>query len=97
MKKSISLSYKFVISLLLAASFLAGIALVPVAAEAGGYQLSWGGASSGGGESIGGSYAMTSTIAMPDATGASGGGYTVTGGTVPEPYLWFYMMPAVRR
>lgn len=59
------------------------VALAPVAlAQSGGpYELTWTAIGTGGGTLTGGAYSLVSTIGQPEAgPGASGGGYSLTGG-----------------
>jgi hypothetical protein len=51
-----------------------------VAAQSGGYDLSWSTIDGGGGFSSGGGYSLAGTIGQADAGTLIGGGYTLNGG-----------------
>jgi hypothetical protein len=63
----------------------AGPAVAPAVAQTGGaYDLTWNTLDQGGATfSLGGSYRLGGTIAQPDAGGATGGSYALTGGFWP--------------
>ena len=84
----------------LAAAIIIGIAIqlsqMPVAAQTGGYRLTWNTVDSGG-RSSGGVYSLSGTVGQPVAA-ADGGGYKVAGGfwTAALKQLRLYL-PAIRR
>ncbi len=51
-----------------------------IAAQVGGYDLSWSTVDGGGGSSSGGAYSLSGAIGQPDAGALSGGSYNLVGG-----------------
>ena len=67
--------------LIILAPIAAALLIVPiVAAQGGGFDLTWSSIDGGGGESTGGGFSLRGTIGQADAGVLSGGGYTLSGG-----------------